>query len=100
MHAALLGAHVRSGCLLPLEMYLEEGIPLVCYLRHQPYAELVETSEQSCHAFLSFSNAAAATPALKVPCAHNCHSSTTASLLHKHVYAHLQSCHQHEPDML
>ena len=68
VHAAVLGAHVRSCCLLPLEMYLEEGIPLVCYLRDQPHAELVETSEQSCHAFLSFSNVAAATPALKVGC--------------------------------
>ena len=66
MHAAVLGTHERSCCLLPLEMYLEEGIPLVCYLRDQPHAELVETSEQSCHAFLSFSNAAATTPALKV----------------------------------
>ena len=55
VHAAVLGAHVRSECMLPLEMYLEEGIPLVCYIRDQPYAELVETSEQSCHAFLSFS---------------------------------------------
>ena len=68
VHAAVLGAHVRSQCMLPLEMYLEEGIPLVCYLRDQPYAQLVETSEQSCHAFLSFSNATAATPALKVAC--------------------------------
>ena len=66
MHAAVVGSHVRSVCLLPLEMYLEEGIPLVCYLRHHPFAQLVETSEQSCHAFLSFSNAAAATPAIKV----------------------------------
>lgn len=68
MHAAVVGRHVRSQCLLPLEMYLEEGIPLVTYIRDQPYAQLVETSEQSCHAFLSFSNAAAATPALKVAC--------------------------------
>ena len=68
VHAAVLGAHVRSRCMLPLEMYLEEGIPLVCYLRHQPHAELVETSEQSMHAFLSISNANAATPALKVAC--------------------------------
>ena len=66
VHAAVLGAHVRSQCLLPLEMYLEEGIPLVCYLRDEPYAQLVETSEQSCHAFLSFSNANAIAPALKV----------------------------------
>ena len=71
VHAAVLGAHVRSQCMLPLEMYLEEGIPLVCYLRDQPYAQLVETSEQSCHAFLSFSNASAATPALKVACHSN-----------------------------
>lgn len=68
VHAAVLGGHVRSRCMLPLEMYLEEGIPLVCYLRHQPHAELVETSEQSMHAFLSISNANAATPALKVAC--------------------------------
>lgn len=66
-----MGAHRRSHCLLPLEMYLEEGIPLVCYVRDGPHAEMVELPEQSCHAFLSFSNAAAKPPSLKVcvpPC--------------------------------
>ena len=48
VHAAVVGRHVRSVCLLPLEMYLEEGIPLVCYLRHQPFSQLVETSEHGC----------------------------------------------------
>ena len=66
VHAAVTGAHKRHGCLLPLEMYLEEDIPLVCYIRDQPYAEMVELPEQSCHCFLSFSNASADPPALKV----------------------------------
>ncbi len=74
MHAAVLRGHVRHGCLLPLEMYLEEGIPLVCYMRAQPYAEMVELPEQSCHCFMSFANACADTPALKV-------SAQTLSLL-------------------
>ena len=29
MHAAVAGRHTRHGQLLPLECYLEEGIPLV-----------------------------------------------------------------------
>jgi len=66
VHAAVMGAHKRHGCLLPLEMYLEEDIPLVCYIRDKPYAEMVELPEQSCHCFLSFSNASADPPALKV----------------------------------
>ena len=66
VHAAVMGAHQRSQCLLPLEMYLEEGIPLVCHVRDGPHAEMVELPEQSCHAFLSFSNAAAKPPSLKV----------------------------------
>ena len=61
-----MGAHKRHGCLLPLEMYLEEDIPLVCYIRDKAYAEMVELPEQSCHCFLSFSNASADPPALKV----------------------------------
>ncbi len=61
-----MGAHKRHGCLLPLEMYLEEDIPLVCYIRDKPFAEMVELPEQSCHCFLSFSNASADPPALKV----------------------------------
>lgn len=63
-----MGAHKRHGCLLPLEMYLEEDIPLVCYVRDKPYAEMVELPEQSCHCFMSFSNAAAPHPSLKVCC--------------------------------
>lgn len=66
VHAAVMGAHKRHGCLLPLEMYLEEDIPLVCYIRDKAYAEMVELPEQSCHCFLSFSNASADPPALKV----------------------------------
>ncbi|DBA78805.1 hypothetical protein WJX77_001831 [Trebouxia sp. C0004] len=68
VHAAVMGAHKRHGCLLPLEMYLEEDIPLVCYIRDKPYAEMVELPEQSCHCFLSFSNASADPPALKASC--------------------------------
>ncbi|KAL0053317.1 hypothetical protein WJX82_004176 [Trebouxia sp. C0006] len=68
VHAAVMGAHKRHGCLLPLEMYLEEEIPLVCYIRDKPYAEMVELPEQSCHCFLSFSNASADPPALKASC--------------------------------
>ena len=66
VHGAVMGAHKRSHCLLPLEMYLEEGIPLVCYVRDGPCAEMVELPEQSCHCFLSFSNAAAKPPSFKV----------------------------------
>ena len=66
VHAAVLGAHERHACLPPLEMYLEEGIPLVCYVRDQGHAQMVELPEQSCHAFLSFSNAAASPPCIKV----------------------------------
>lgn len=66
VHAAVVGAHERHACLLPLEMYLEEGIPLVCYIRDQGHAQMVELPEQSCHAFLSFSNAAASPPCIKV----------------------------------
>ncbi|KAL0018070.1 hypothetical protein WJX77_000470 [Trebouxia sp. C0004] len=36
VHAAVVGAHERHACLLPLEVYLEEGIPLVCYLPRLP----------------------------------------------------------------
>ncbi|KAL0040081.1 hypothetical protein WJX79_005501 [Trebouxia sp. C0005] len=68
VHAAVMGAHERHACLLPLEMYLEEGIPLVCYIRDQGHAQMVELPEQSCHAFMSFSNAAAPPPCIKVSC--------------------------------
>ena len=66
VHAAVLGAHERHACLLPLELYLEEAIPLVCHIRDQSHAQMVELPEQSCHAFLSFSNAAASPPCIKV----------------------------------
>ncbi|DBA98053.1 TPA: hypothetical protein ACH3X3_012881 [Trebouxia sp. C0006] len=68
VHAAVLGAHERHACLLPLEMYLEEGIPLVCHVRDQGHAQMVELPKQSCHAFMSFSNAAASPPCIKVSC--------------------------------
>ncbi len=66
VHAAVLGAHERHACLLPLEMYLEEGIPLVCHIRDQGHAQMVELPEQSCHAFISFANAQSPEPSLKV----------------------------------
>jgi hypothetical protein len=66
VHAAVVGAHERHACLLPLEMYLEEGIPLVCYIRDQGHAQMVELPEQSCHAFMSFANAQSPEPSLKV----------------------------------
>ena len=66
VHAAVLGAHERHACLLPLEKYLEEGIPLVCHVRDQGHAQMVELPKQSCHAFMSFSNAAASPPCIKV----------------------------------
>lgn len=72
IHAAVVGSFRRHGHVLPLEMYLEEGLPLVCYLRSQPHAEMVELPEQSCHFFMSWSNAAATTPSLKVTMG-NCH---------------------------
>ncbi|KAL0045002.1 hypothetical protein WJX82_004834 [Trebouxia sp. C0006] len=68
VHAAVLGAHERHACLLPLEMYLEEGIPLVCHIRDQGHAQMVELPEQSCHAFISFANAQSPEPSLKVSC--------------------------------
>ena len=57
VHGAVVGAHGRHANLLPLEMYLEEGIPLVLYVRDSPHAEMVELPEQSCHAFISFGTA-------------------------------------------
>ena len=66
LHAAVLGQHSRHANLLPLEMYLEEGIPLVLYMRNSPNAELVELPEQSCHAFLSFGTAHDQAPSIKV----------------------------------
>ena len=66
VHAAVLGAHERHTCLLPLEMYLEEGIPLVCHIRDQGNAQMVELPEQSCHAFISFAIAQSPEPSLKV----------------------------------
>eukprot|EP00854_Cymbomonas_tetramitiformis_P030597 gene30597-38272_t len=33
VHRAVLGLHERHACLLPLEMYLDEGIPLVLHVR-------------------------------------------------------------------
>ena len=61
-----MGAHQRSQCALPLEMYLEEGIPLVCLVRDGPFAEMVELPEQSCHCFLSISNTDAEPHSFKV----------------------------------
>ena len=66
VHATVLGAHERHMCLLPLEMYLEEGIPLVCHICDQGHAQMVELPEQSCHAFISFANAQSPEPSLKV----------------------------------
>ena len=86
VHAAVMGAHRRSHCLLPLEMYLEEGIPLVCYVRDGPHAEMVELPEQSCHAFLSFSNVAAKPPSLKV-----CLSAKICNSVIVHVCHHTSS---------
>ncbi|DBB05775.1 TPA: hypothetical protein ACH3X1_012371 [Trebouxia sp. C0004] len=68
VHAAVVGAHERHACLLPLEMYLEEDIPLVCYMRDHGHAQMVELPEQSCHAFMSFANAQSPQPSLKVSC--------------------------------
>ena len=70
VHAAVLGAHERHACLLPLEMYLEEAIPLVCYIRDLGHAQMVELPEQSCHAFISFANAQGPEPSLKVASKH------------------------------
>ena len=66
VHAAVLGARICHECVLPLEMYLEENIPLVCHIRDKEYAELVELPQQSFHLVFSFSNAAASVPCLKV----------------------------------
>ncbi|PRW59252.1 hypothetical protein C2E21_2426 [Chlorella sorokiniana] len=68
VHAAVAGRHTRHGQLLPLEVYLEEGIPLVLHVRDYPRATLCELCEQSLHAFVSFSTVACSPPALKVSC--------------------------------
>ena len=65
-HAAIFGDHSRHSQLLPLEFYLEEGIPLVLHVRDGPNMQLVELPEQSCHAFLTFGNVESPLPALKV----------------------------------
>ncbi|KAK3278242.1 hypothetical protein CYMTET_13807 [Cymbomonas tetramitiformis] len=60
VHRAVLGLHERHACLLPLEMYLDEGIPLVLHVRQTEGPdgmELVELPEQSCHSFVSFAPA-------------------------------------------
>ena len=66
MHAAIFGDHSRHSQLLPLEFYLEEGIPLVLHVRDGSNMQLVELPEQSCHAFLSFGNVESPLPSLKV----------------------------------
>lgn len=66
MHAAIFGNHSRHTQLLPLEFYLEEGIPLVLHVRDGPNMQLVELPEQSCHAFLTFGNVESLVPSLKV----------------------------------
>ncbi|KAK9803862.1 hypothetical protein WJX73_009944 [Symbiochloris irregularis] len=68
LHELLLGAHGRHSNLLPLEMYLEENIPVVAYVRSSPHAEMVELPEQSCHAFISFATAHGTLPCIKVSC--------------------------------
>ncbi len=51
----MLGVHSRHGQLLPLEHYLEAGVPLVVHIRGgQARPELVELPECSCHAFVTF----------------------------------------------
>ena len=66
VHAAILGDHSRHSQLLPLEFYLEEGIPLVLHARDGSNMQLVELPEQSCHAFLTFGNVESPLPSLKV----------------------------------
>ena len=92
VHAAVLGEHVRHECFLPLEMYLEEGIPLVCYMRDKGFAEMVELPQQSCHAFLTFSNMACDPPPLKVSAGwlpflliFACHSCSLMPAFHAHL---------------
>jgi hypothetical protein len=66
VHAAVVGRHTRHGQLLPLEVYLEEGVALVMHVRDYPAATLCELCEQSMHAFISFATVACSPPALKV----------------------------------
>ena len=61
----MTGHHRRHGQLLPLEAYLEEGIPLVLALREGP-PEMVELPEQSMHAFITWANITSPHPAIKV----------------------------------
>lgn len=57
LHETVIGTGVRHAGLLPLEMYLEAGIPLVIYLRDKGFPELVELPEQSNHAFITYGHA-------------------------------------------
>jgi len=54
VHEVVTGSHARHYRILPLEMYLEEGIPLVVYLRDSATAEYVELPELSNHCFATF----------------------------------------------
>ena len=67
MHSAVVGPlQCRHGQVVPLELYLMEGIPLVMYLRDGPQAEMVELCEQSSHLFVTFGNLARQPPSFKV----------------------------------
>ncbi len=63
----MLGTSTRHSGLLPLEMYLQEGIRLVMYVRDRSCAELVELPEQSSHAFISYARAPAASADVPEP---------------------------------
>jgi hypothetical protein len=67
-HAAATGAHSRHGQLLPLEVYLEEGLALVTAVRAGAEPSLCELCQQSTHAFVSFGTADSHPPALKASC--------------------------------
>ncbi|CAD7702303.1 unnamed protein product [Ostreobium quekettii] len=68
VHSTLFRSHKRHRYLLPLDMYLEEGIPLVLYIRNSQSAEMVELPFLSTHAFLTFTSATSQPPAYKVSC--------------------------------
>ncbi|GMH34497.1 hypothetical protein BSKO_02331 [Bryopsis sp. KO-2023] len=68
IHQAIFGTFERHGQLLPIEMYLEEGIEMVTYLRDQGYAECVELPILSSHAFISHGTLFSSPPPYKVSC--------------------------------
>ncbi len=69
IHTDWTGDCERSQVLLAPDAYLQAGLHMVLYTRSGQVPELVETPEQSCHAFISLGDAQSQPPAHKV---HTC----------------------------